>query len=372
MRAAFLDPERAGADWLAWSGEAGDATPEPGAARLLPLVFTRLSVHRPEDQALARFARLHRRIATQNARRLEALERAVSCLEKAGIDTLVLKGAALILGYYEDPGSRPMSDLDLLVPTDRIEDARARLQAESWEPLPAVRGREQIKHASPLQLGPHQILDLHSHALWECRWPEADRDFWEAAEPVQLGEQRSRVLSPADQLLHVMTHGLRWARASPARWAADAFVIIEAKPELDWSRLLAQAEARRLVPAVQGGLRYLRETLEAPVPADVLERALGLKTSRLERLAFEAQTRAPTLRGPRLAPALHWDGWRRVGQSGAAPRGLPALRLHLKDAWGANSLAQAAWLAVSKAPRRLGELLRFRLGPLAGKIRKHD
>lgn len=371
LQAAFLAPESADRAWLSWSRKAGEGRPGSGEARLLPLVLNRRGGRGDGDRSLARFARLHRRIAIQNSRRLKTLERAVSRLEEAGIKTLILKGAALLLGYYQDPGTRPMSDLDLLVPTLRIDDAMARLKAEGWEALPGEEGRHHLQHASVLRLGPNQILDLHSHALYECRWPDADSDFWEAALPVRLGECASRVLSPADQLLHVMTHGLRWARMSPARWVADALVIIERRPDLDWSRLLAQAEARRLVPPVQAGLGYLHERLAAPIPDDVLRLARRLATSRLERLAFEAQTRAPRLRGPRLAPALHWDGWRRVAQSGVAPPGLPSLRAYLQDAWGATSLRQAAWLALLKAPRRLGEILRFHLRPLLGKIRRH-
>ena len=44
-------------------------------------------------------------------------------LEEAGIETMPLKGTALLLGNYESYGLRLMTDCDILVPTKQIPKA---------------------------------------------------------------------------------------------------------------------------------------------------------------------------------------------------------------------------------------------------------
>ena len=57
-------------------------------------------------------------------RRLQAdLVEAISALQRAGIEPIVLKGGALARTVYADPGLRPMTDLDLLVPPQAMERA---------------------------------------------------------------------------------------------------------------------------------------------------------------------------------------------------------------------------------------------------------
>lgn len=49
----------------------------------------------------------------------------LAALHEAGIETLVLKGAALAHTVYPEPGLRPMRDLDILVPAVQAEEAQA-------------------------------------------------------------------------------------------------------------------------------------------------------------------------------------------------------------------------------------------------------
>jgi hypothetical protein len=53
----------------------------------------------------------------------EAQARAAAALDGAGVPFLALKGAALGATVYADPGLRPMTDVDLLVPPDRLDPA---------------------------------------------------------------------------------------------------------------------------------------------------------------------------------------------------------------------------------------------------------
>ena len=94
--------------------------------RLLPLVhrnMRRLGVDHPDQ---SRLKGIHRHTLVRNHILLHQVRGILEALHGAGIDTLVLKGAALALTHYKDLGLRPMDDLDLLVPIDRALAARRR------------------------------------------------------------------------------------------------------------------------------------------------------------------------------------------------------------------------------------------------------
>jgi Uncharacterised nucleotidyltransferase len=366
LRAALVEGGAAERAWEEWVAARVDGEPlDPGSARLFPLVVARLGARRSEDATLSRLSERQQWARARLQLFLKVLSGAVEVLEAAGIETLLLKGAALALRHYPEPATRPMSDLDVLVPASRVQEAAALLASAGFAPHAGIPGRARLvtSHAMPFARGPGLVLDLHWHVFYECRWPDADDDLWRAAEDVELLGTRSRALGAADQLMHVISHGLRWSVVPSIRWVPDAVMVVRHSPGLDWDRLLDQAQRRRLVPPLGAGLEYLAARMELPLPSGVLERAHSLPSSRLERLAFEAQTRAPTLRGPRLSLAFHWDGLRRVSQSRAVPPGLPVLRAYLAETWGTSSLLRAPLLAAAKGLRRLMQMAAWRVHP---------
>ena len=61
-------------------------------------------------------------------------QRVFAALDQAGVPFIVLKGAALIACYLADRSLRPMDDIDILVPEDRLADAIAVLTAMNLHP----------------------------------------------------------------------------------------------------------------------------------------------------------------------------------------------------------------------------------------------
>jgi len=70
------------------------------------------------------FQGVYVRHARGNEVRLRVLGEVLEAFEKARVLTTVLKGPFLIDRVYGDPGLRPMSDLDLLVPPDKAIPAQ--------------------------------------------------------------------------------------------------------------------------------------------------------------------------------------------------------------------------------------------------------
>ena len=117
LEVALLRDGRAGERWRAlrreidlddlWDGKALD---------LLPMVYRGLTDEAADDPDLPRLRGVHRRTWFANQLRFQALGRGLRLLTDAGVETLVLKGAAWALTAYPDAGLRPMHDCDVLVP----------------------------------------------------------------------------------------------------------------------------------------------------------------------------------------------------------------------------------------------------------------
>ncbi len=59
-------------------------------------------------------------------------------LRDDGVQPLALKGLHLAFGLYEEPGLRPMNDLDLLVRHDQLDAASEALEAIGYGVSPAI------------------------------------------------------------------------------------------------------------------------------------------------------------------------------------------------------------------------------------------
>src|SRR5262249_33340216 len=148
-------------------------------------------------------------------------------LTSAGVDSLVLKGAALVLGWYRDPGLRPMADLDLLIPITRLFPTLTALHRGGWTPAYVLTPSfVRTRHAAPF-LGSQGIAcDLHWRVFPEPTPPAVDEALWAASIRVDLLGTTTRTLSNADQLLHVCLHGARWAPVFASWWVSDAVTVI--------------------------------------------------------------------------------------------------------------------------------------------------
>src|SRR5205823_1539331 len=121
-----------------------------GESRLLAAAFRPVRALGVDDQMLSLAGGLYRQSWYENQLALHRLAKAVTSLNAAGIEVLVLKGAALSLLHYRDLGARPMLDVDLLVAPRHLWEAIQVLAASGWHPV-ATEGRV----AGPLQYGRH-------------------------------------------------------------------------------------------------------------------------------------------------------------------------------------------------------------------------
>lgn len=354
LRASLLQGYEAVDAWHQWRAGADIDRLDPGSFRLLPLLYRNLHTHQVEDPWMGKIKGIYRATWYRNQMRFRTAADLLRALHDAGIQTMILKGAALALLYYKDLGLRPMDDWDALVPTQWAPRAIDLLIELGWTPV--QRRREafteayfSVLHAHLFRDSTGHSLDLHWHALADGCHANADDDFWQGAVPAKIHDVPTCALNPADELFHTCVHGARWTHVPPFRWLADAMVIIQAAhPEIDWERLAAQARERRLVLPVRDTLEYLRDRLDAPIPQAVLESLRQSPVSRAEQAEYRLITRAQGVLGQ--LPAK-WFRYRRslwAAGHDVSPIRLAGFLRYLQLFWGLDHLWQLPLLAVRR------------------------
>ncbi len=346
LHAALLAGDAARDAWR----QVVSATPldqlDPGCRSILPLVYRNLARQSADDRDQIEALKARYLLAwSDNQRALDAALPLLRGFEEAGVEAVALKGLALIARFYRDAGARAMADVDVLVrPADvgRASDVAVGL---GWRPRYRLTpGFLRVKHAGPFDHSAGVACDVHWRLFEESGAERADADLWTATDRVELRGSSLRVLSPADQLLHVCGHAGRWETGRTIRWVADAVAILREAP-IDWPRLLAQTRERRFVLRMRHMLGYLRRAFDAGVPTAVEAELEREPVSLLERLEHSVRTREHRVLGE--LPTYVFNCLR------AEPRPLRALPGFLRDAWGLESLGGATLHAMALAGRRL-------------------
>ena len=150
-------------------------------------------------------------------------------LSEAGIPAAPLKGAALLVTVYEDPGRRALTDLDLLVPEDALEVAQKLLSkgaAQVHQP------RAEHHHLGAIIMpGAGGMIELHGGDAHAALWPQRG-DVFTSGRHITLEGSTFIVPDDVNLWLHTACHGLGHSPCYWPRMAADLALLHRAA---DWS-----------------------------------------------------------------------------------------------------------------------------------------
>ena len=156
----------------------------------------------------------YRLYTLQAARHERQVVQAITLLQSAGVDPLLVKGWA-IARLYPERGLRPYGDIDLCVRPEQHSVAAAALATPAAET---------------------GVVDLHK-GLPQLHRPSLD-DVYERSQQVLLGDVDVRILGPEDHLRYMCIHMLGHGAFRPL-WLCDIAVVLESLPEdFDWEYLL--------------------------------------------------------------------------------------------------------------------------------------
>ena len=286
LRAALLQSDDALSAWEDWKASANIDELDLGSFRLLPLLYRNLSRRRTADALMGKLKGIYRQTWYKNQLLFREIALVLNAFQLAGIETLVLKGAALSVLYYKDMGLRPMKDFDVLVRLKDKDRALQLMQTLGWKLI--VRA----PHGWSFRNDAGREVDLHWHALAQCCKEHDDDDFWAGSVTTQVAGVPTRALNPTDQLLNICVHGVAWNDVPPVRWIPDALMILNAEP-IDWNRFVEQARKHNLILTLRASLSYLRKLVDAPVPASLVQELNALPASQSERWDYEARICRP-------------------------------------------------------------------------------
>jgi hypothetical protein len=193
-----------------------------------------------------------------------------------------------------------MSDVDVLVPPELAARAIELARAGGWQPdPPEPPDLLAAFHAWTYSDGEAGLVDQHWRAF---AYSSADEsDLWQNTVPLDLAGVHTRAMAPADELVHVIVHGLEWNPVSPIRWIPDSVSVLRSSGgELDWSRFTALVTRHGFAASAAELLDYVRVTFTDSIPESVVQELRATPATRRER----ALQRALIGRPHRLRRAL--------------------------------------------------------------------
>ena len=222
------------------------------------------------------------RLAAANAVRFQELAKVLATLSAAGIPVLVLKGALLAETVYGNLALRPMSDLDLLIPRERIHEIPQVLAPLGYRLSAGEAGYSfaydtlfcgEIILCKDTPVLP-VVLDVHWHLLaveWFHHTGRVDLEaLWETVCPLRIDGTPARQLCPEDNLLHLCLHaGISHSYVYLLN-LIDIDHAISIYRDLDWDRFLQRARDFQVRSAAYFGLRFTRDLFDTPIPDRVL------------------------------------------------------------------------------------------------------
>jgi hypothetical protein len=254
--------------------------------RLLPLLYDSMHQLGVRHPVMARLKGIYRRAWYENHRLFHATGPIIAAIEAAGIDTMLLKGAPLVVDYYRNHALRPMSDIDVVVRPERVGDTIAVLRRLGLTRIDTAHDDDlKYRHAMLFRDAAGTEIDLHWHFMFEACNDAADAAFWAGARPLDFAGVATRQPDPALALVLIVIHGMRFNPMPPVRWIPDALAVIRgAGAALDWQRLTDFAEAQKITYRLGLGLRYLATEWRAPVPDHVFRALNTASVSLRERV----------------------------------------------------------------------------------------
>jgi hypothetical protein len=256
-------------------------------------------------------------------RRQTVLAEVLAALRDAGVRAALLKGCALVGTIYPDPATRPMLDVDLLVPAPRMADAARALYTIGFTRAGRARTLSGYHHAITFSRA-DMVVELHRNIVQHNRTALRTGDLWRRAVPDPLGSGGER-LDRVDELLVCMIHIARHELAVPLLNYVDVARLtarLDAAERAELDRRAREFKVTRAIAAVRSMTELLatgatgRPALGLgsqvlPTTDDVLR---GVRPRRARQIAQKLLLTDGPLQMARLGFAHAWtalDGLRR-------------------------------------------------------------
>lgn len=199
-----------------------------------------------------------------------------------GLPLILLKGAAYVLAGLPPAQGRIFSDVDILVPKERIGEVEAALMLHGWatvkqDPYDQRYYREWMHELPPMEhVQRGSALDVHHAILPETARARPDPALLRAAAQPVPGSDELWILGPHDLVLHSAVH--LFSESDTEHGLRDLLdlhrlLLHFGTAPCFWEGLAARAVQLQLARPLFYALRYCSRLLATPVPAATLAAA---------------------------------------------------------------------------------------------------
>jgi hypothetical protein len=306
LRAALLKDERGQRAFSEWSVLVPLDDADDVEFRILPLIYRRLVERGEQPAGFHRLKGVYRHVWSSNTMLLGRCAAVVQQLAPTGIETILLRGVAMMACWQETLGPRFVRGADILVKRRHARDAVRLLLQAGW-----IADRIQIERMSDADLdrwpgtfmrhGDGHELNLQWQALPQRAALGRDEALWAASQPIDVMGAAARRLTREDQLYHTLVHGAGRNHGADLDTLADAVSLMQTEERVDWSPVLRHVEQDRSWFAVSQQLELLRTEVgfETPLLREMSKIRVGW-TERLRHAAQSQVRRARTIAGATL------------------------------------------------------------------------
>lgn len=194
-------------------------------------VYREAKVALPDD-VLGPLRIAHATNTAQGIVALSAYERLSGILSKAGVEHIPLKGIRLLETLYPDPGTRQLSDLDVLIREADVERADVALREAGYRGEEPAYWRRSARYGHhhcynapppfPVHVEMHWQVSSNFGVRWRSDWP------WHGSSTAGASGSRERVLGGGSQLQVLAIHAAKHAYQLSLKWLLDLRLTFEA------------------------------------------------------------------------------------------------------------------------------------------------
>ena len=189
--------------------------------RMAPALYLAAHELGADDSAEERFRNAYRAMAGRWIRLRAVLSRIGEALDAAGVPWIPLKGLDTAERFFPRPELRPTSDLDVLVPAEKLRSAMEALKASGWE-FPATRLLEKYQQDEGYnwhgRAAHGESLELH-YRLWGTVPESVVEACWRSAvSSPDLGQIGFRLSSPMAFLVSAVHSWIHAGRPQFIYW----------------------------------------------------------------------------------------------------------------------------------------------------------
>jgi len=210
--------------------------------RLYPIIYPKLKQFNKEvvPQNVLNYISFHYKRNTLNMLRFSAeTESVCRILSENDIPIILLKGPALGHLLYGDISLRTSSDLDFLIPIEKIDETEMLLYEQGYQKLDYIEtllNDWKWRHHHATYFHPEKQIKLEMH--WRLNPGPAKepsfQELWKRKQKSKLTNFPIYLLGKEDLFMFLTSHGARhgWSRL---RWLVDIRKLV--KQEIDWKEV---------------------------------------------------------------------------------------------------------------------------------------